>query len=224
LNEAGRQLDTLLDRARVGLHLVKPWHVVLAGPPNVGKSSLVNALLGYGRAIVDHQPGTTRDVVTAVTALDGWPLQLADTAGLRVSADLVEAAGVQQAQERMARADLVLLVFDASAPWTSVEQTLVESFPAACLVHNKADLGTHPGSSRPPGVWTSTLTPGGIKPVLQEIERALGGPSIPAGAAVPFTADQLAALQAARNSVQRADGLQAVDHLRVWVPEKTGDT
>ena len=67
----------------VGLRLVSGWRVVLAGRPNVGKSRLLNALAGYERAIVDPTPGTTRDVVTVRTALDGWPVELADTAGLR---------------------------------------------------------------------------------------------------------------------------------------------
>ncbi len=73
----------LLARAAIGLHLTEPWQVVIAGPPNVGKSSLINAILGYQRAIVFDQPGTTRDVVTALTALDGWPIEFSDTAGLR---------------------------------------------------------------------------------------------------------------------------------------------
>ena len=68
--------------------------VVLSGAPNVGKSSLINALVGYERAIVFAEPGTTRDVVTAGTAVDGWPIELADTAGLRESTDPLEAAGI----------------------------------------------------------------------------------------------------------------------------------
>ena len=80
---AAEMVERLLARAPLGRHLTTPWQVVLAGRPNVGKSSLINALLGYTRAIVHHSPGTTRDVVTAVTAIDGWPVELSDTAGLR---------------------------------------------------------------------------------------------------------------------------------------------
>ena len=90
----GRAADLQAAAARIrewlawedfGLHLTRPWNVVLAGRPNVGKSSLINALLGYTRSIVFDQPGTTRDVVTAATAIDGWPIELSDTAGLRES-------------------------------------------------------------------------------------------------------------------------------------------
>ena len=77
------RLDLLLDRAAIGRHLIEPWRVVIAGPPNAGKSTLLNAIVGFQRAIVFDQPGTTRDVVTAATVLDGWPIELADTAGLR---------------------------------------------------------------------------------------------------------------------------------------------
>ena len=80
------ELNVLLTWADFGLHLTRPWSVVLTGRPNVGKSSLINRLLGYERAIVFDQPGTTRDVVTGETAFDGWPVLLADTAGLREAA------------------------------------------------------------------------------------------------------------------------------------------
>ena len=80
------QIDILLGRVKLGQHLVRPWSVVLAGPVNVGKSSLINALVGYGRSIVHHVAGTTRDAVTAATAIDGWPIELCDTAGLRPAA------------------------------------------------------------------------------------------------------------------------------------------
>src|SRR6185503_7750192 len=107
----------LLALAEVGLHLTTPWRVVFAGPPNVGKSSLVNALLGYPRAIVYDQPGTTRDVLTASTAFDGWPFELRDTAGLRdgISLDSVEVEGVARARAQIATADLVVFVHDRSA-------------------------------------------------------------------------------------------------------------
>ena len=74
--------------------MLEPWKVVLAGAPNVGKSSLINALLGYDRAIVHDTPGTTCDVVTASAAFGGWAVELADTAGLRATIDPLETHGV----------------------------------------------------------------------------------------------------------------------------------
>ena len=115
---ARRQIDALLGRADLGRHLVQPWRVVLAGRVNVGKSSLINALAGYGRSIVHPSPGTTRDAVTVTTAIDGWPVELCDTAGLRsVGEEMgrlrpVERAGIELARARLAQADLAILVFD----------------------------------------------------------------------------------------------------------------
>ncbi len=89
---------------------------MLAGRINVGKSSLLNALAGYARAIVHPAPGTTRDAVAITAAIDGWPVELCDTAGLRAAGDAVERAGIDRARERLAAADLVILVTDRSAP------------------------------------------------------------------------------------------------------------
>ena len=99
--EAAKTLaDTLLGRAELGRHLVRPWQVVLCGRPNVGKSRVINALAGYQRAIVHPTPGTTRDVVSVQTAVDGWPVELSDTAGLRDGGDELERAGVELAQRK----------------------------------------------------------------------------------------------------------------------------
>ncbi|HEX4148825.1 MAG TPA: GTPase, partial [Pirellulales bacterium] len=118
-NRAAACLQALQARTRVGRHLIEPFRVVVAGPANVGKSTLVNALLGYQRSIVCDQPGTTRDVVTASTAIDGWPVELTDTAGLRDShesfRDLVERMGISRALEQLKLADLVLVVFNLTA-------------------------------------------------------------------------------------------------------------
>ncbi len=91
------EVEALLRRAQVGLRLVSGWRVVLAGRPNVGKSRLLNVLAGFDRALVDPTPGTTRDVVAVRTAFDGWPVELADTAGLRTSEDAIEETGIARA-------------------------------------------------------------------------------------------------------------------------------
>ena len=147
------QARALLERswpAPVGRHLVEPWRVVLAGEPNVGKSSLINALLGYPRTIVHSAPGTTRDVVTAIAAVDGWPLTFCDTAGLRQGRHPLEQAGIDKAQQQLAAADLVLLVFDISRPWSESDESLRRRFPTAMVVHNKSDLAA--AGPRPAGI------------------------------------------------------------------------
>lgn len=208
---AHRELKELLARAELGRHLVRPWRVVLAGPPNAGKSSLVNAMLGYTRAIVHPVPGTTRDVVTATTAVDGWPVEFSDTAGLRPGGDALEQAGVTLARRQLTAADLALLVFDRSQPWSDESASLVESLPDAVVVHNKLDLAPAAGPPRPPGRETSALRGDGIERLLATIARRLV-PDPPApGAAVPFTDEQIALLQRTDEALARGD-LPAARH------------
>jgi tRNA modification GTPase len=195
LAAAKRQIDALLARARLGCHLIQPWQVVVAGRPNVGKSSLINALVGFGRSLVHPAAGTTRDVVTVRTALDGWPVELADTAGLWAGNDALERAGVELARERLARADLVLLVFDGSVPWSEADAALLASWPDALVVHNKSDLSGSPGGGRPAGLGVSALMRQGLSPLVERIVGRLVPAPPPAGAAVPFTEEQVAELR-----------------------------
>jgi len=134
------QIQQALQWSEFGRHLCEPWHVVIGGRPNVGKSSLINALLGYQRAIVYDQPGTTRDVLTAHTAFAGWPVHLSDTAGQRAQAEPIEAAGVELARQALEAADLPILLFDGSQPPESADTELIEQFPQALRVLNKSDL------------------------------------------------------------------------------------
>lgn len=183
-------IDTLLDRAKLGQHLTQAWRVVLAGPPNAGKSSLINALLGYQRVIVHHASGTTRDVVATIAAMDGWPVELSDTAGLRDTGRAAESAGVELAQRKLASADLALLVFDASRPWTTTNDTLVGSTPRSLVVNSKIDLPPAPGP-RPSWLGTSAVTGAGIEALIGAIVGRLVPLPPAAGAAVPFTRGQI---------------------------------
>ena len=124
-----------------GRHLIEPWNVVIAGKPNAGKSSLMNQLVGYQRAIVNQQPGTTRDVLRAQTVIHGWPVEFVDTAGLRQGEDAVEVAGVEMAKGQLSQADLVLWIHDLTDPW---EAGRIEQIPhqQMLVIGNKADLTT----------------------------------------------------------------------------------
>jgi tRNA modification GTPase len=187
---AREQAEVLLAHSLTGLHLVRPWQVVVAGRPNVGKSSLMNAIAGYQRAIVHNLPGTTRDIVGVQTALDGWPVEIFDTAGLRAAGDPIEQAGIDLAREKIAAADLVVLVFDSSAPWTVADQDLFESHPSALLVSNKSDLPPVPGA-HPVAMSVSAATGAGVEELCRAIaQRLVPHPPAP-GAAVPFLAEHV---------------------------------
>jgi tRNA modification GTPase len=221
--ESGSRLHTLLRRADAGLHLVQPWRIVLAGPPNVGKSSLINALVGYERAIVFDQPGTTRDVVTAQTALDGWPVELSDTAGLRASSDPLEAAGVALAERQLAAADAIVLVFDSSQAWTASEAELRQKWPDAIVVHSKCDLPCA-GGKRPQGISTSALTGQGIDTLVTHLAGKLVPHPPAAGDAVPFTSRQVDVLRAALALVDSGKLAAAEDSLWKLLKPPSGVT
>ncbi len=187
---ARQQVEALLAHAATGLHLIRPWQVVVAGPPNVGKSSLINAIAGYQRAIVHRTPGTTRDIVGVQTAMDGWPVEISDTAGLRETGEKIEQTGIELARQKILAADQIVLVFDKSLPWSAQDQTLVESYPTALRVHNKSDLPLAPGR-RPPGMEVSSMHSAGIDALCHEIAGRLVPQPPPPGAAVPFEPEQI---------------------------------
>lgn len=154
--EAGVQFGALLAAARRGVRLTDGLHAVIAGAPNVGKSSLLNALVGSERAIVTDIPGTTRDVLRESVVLDGIELTLADTAGLRDSTDTVEGEGIRRARIELARADLVLAVVERGAgPPTFASLPEVPVGAARIVVVNKIDLeGIAPWREERDGVVT----------------------------------------------------------------------
>jgi tRNA modification GTPase len=210
---ATESIDRLGARAAVGLHLVEPWRVVLAGRPNVGKSSLINALVGYERAIVHPRPGTTRDVVTAAAAVEGWPIELADTAGIRAGGEPLEAAGIELARNRLAAADLVMLVFDASQSWSAEDEALARQWPQALRVFNKCDLPSGVDEARHPGMRTCALDGRGIDEFVRAIATRLV-PKAPApGEGVPFLASHVDTLAAARAALVAGDVKTARERL-----------
>ncbi len=130
------EVDNLLSLESLGAHLVEPWKIVLAGPPNVGKSSLLNALLGFERAITSDIPGTTRDLVTATVVWNGYPLEFIDTAGLREQGGTLEAAGMEQTRLMSQQADMVLWLIDLSSEFAALPTDITPTM----IVGTKADL------------------------------------------------------------------------------------
>jgi len=163
------------ERLREGLSLV------IVGAPNAGKSSLLNALLGREAAIVSPIPGTTRDVVEGRLNLDGIPVQIADTAGLRRSGDAIEQEGVRRAEGRAREADLVIAVFAADAPPDEAALAELARAPCALVVASKADLAPPPATiAGHAALPTSTLTGAGLVALRAALVReaaALAGPS-----------------------------------------------
>jgi tRNA modification GTPase len=182
--KAGQLLRGLYRQANLGRHLLTPWRVVVAGAPNVGKSSLVNALAGFQRCVVAATPGTTRDVVTTRIAIDGWPVELADTAGLREADELLEEHGIGRAREAVTEADLCLWVLDASAPpvWPNLPSDRLR------LVVNKVDLPTTWNLDRAQNaIHMSARTGEGLEELCAMLSQGLVADPPPQGSAVPFT-------------------------------------
>jgi tRNA modification GTPase len=163
--------------AREGCLLREGATLVLAGKPNAGKSSLLNALSGYSAAIVTDVPGTTRDVIKEHIDLDGLPLSIVDTAGLRSSTDVVEQEGVRRTHEQLRQADLAILVIDVNKPTEADE--LIADVPSdlqIIKVLNKCDL-----SNRQPGlsedgsaIYVSALTGAGLGDLRSLLKQRLG--------------------------------------------------
>jgi len=168
-------------KARQGALLREGMTVVIAGRPNAGKSSLLNRLAGYDAAIVTAIPGTTRDVLRERIAIDGMPLHIADTAGLRDEADIVEAEGIRRARQEMTRADRILYVVDGELrpDPADVERELAnlpQDVPVT-LVINKIDLlamTSRYEQSQPPRLYVSAITGEGIDLLREHLKECMG--------------------------------------------------
>ncbi len=149
LTECLRECDLLLRDSHRGIIQREGVRTVIAGRPNVGKSSLLNVLLGADRAIVSDVPGTTRDVIEETANIGGVPVVIADTAGLRTTEDSVERIGVERAREKLGQAELVLVVLDTSAGLLEEDVEILEAVSGrkAVVVRNKIDL-PGPGIAR----------------------------------------------------------------------------
>ena len=174
-------LAGVLSKSRRGSLLRDGIHVVIAGRPNVGKSSLLNRLAGEESAIVTEIPGTTRDLVREDIAIDGVPLHVVDTAGLRETADAVEQIGVERAWKELARADVVIAMFEASSGIGPEDQAILARFESVLpegavrlRVFNKIDLCAAPARVDDNGIWISAKTGTGIDQLRQALLAAAG--------------------------------------------------
>ena len=218
-------------RARGGVALREGLAVVLVGAPNVGKSSLLNRLVGEDAAIVTSQPGTTRDTIERRVEISGIPVTVIDTAGLRDTADSIERLGIARTRGAIAHADMALLLVDARDAAASVTRQLVDAdLPAALpriVVHNKCDLaGVAPrvdvddasiddANSRSAAVvashvWLSALTGDGVDALQSEVRRAAGLADVGEDAIFARTR-HVAALDVAAQHLERADAHLGTD-------------
>jgi tRNA modification GTPase len=197
----------LAAEGRRGHVLREGARVALCGATSVGKSSLFNRLLARDRAIVSPVPGTTRDTLEDTVDLDGTPVTLIDTAGLRESANEIEAEGVRRARRAAGEADLVLLVFDATRPPEADERAAQETAArtggaSAIVVVNKIDLAPADGTA-PGAIGVSALTGRGLDDLRGAVLRALGAAG-PAENPVLTDARQTAALSEAIDALEGA--------------------
>jgi len=177
LDLARDQLAALLAAAEQGRRLRDGLHAVIVGPPNAGKSSLLNALAGSDRAIVADVPGTTRDLLQETIRVDGVELNLVDTAGLREQGDAIEREGMRRARNELARADAALVVLDARDPGAgrgAVENSLA-GVPEVVWLHNKCDLLSPAAPSTEGAILVSARTGAGLDALHTRLRALAGG-------------------------------------------------
>ena len=203
-DEAHGLIDDTLAWSEFGRHLTESWNVVLCGRPNVGKSSLMNALAGFTRSIVSEQAGTTRDRVTLETAIDGWPVCITDTAGVRETSDTIEQAGVAQTLTALDQADLVVLVLDSTESLQAEDRQLL-AVPAQrrLVVAHKSDRPRSTDANFPTDcLAVSSVSGQGIEALLQAIAAML----IPAcplpGQPIPVSSEQVTELRQLREPAE----------------------
>jgi tRNA modification GTPase len=219
------RLRRLSADARTAAALLTPIRVLLMGPPNVGKSTLMNALLRRERVIVHHRPGTTRDVVRETVAVRGLPMELVDTAGLRTAPGKVERRAVARAAELVATCDVALVLFDARRRPAWIEDRLddLRIVPRVVLVGNKVDLLSGPPRPFPPPaqlrdaprVFIAARQGTGI----EQVEEALLRPHMEAmdriarGVGVPFTPELAKAVAEIAETLAVGGRMEAVEEL-----------
>ena len=213
LAEARAQLDTLMAAAERGRKLREGLHAVIVGPPNAGKSSLLNALAGSERAIVTEIAGTTRDLLHETLRIDGFELNLVDTAGLREDGDAIEREGMRRARAELRRADLALVVLDARDPGAGLRAVAADivGVPQRIVVHNKCDLVDAPALTEG-ALAVSARTGAGLDLLHTRLREAAEG-NTPAEGAFTARARHVDALRRAAQALVDAAAVLAHDQL-----------
>ncbi|MGZ4960938.1 MAG: tRNA uridine-5-carboxymethylaminomethyl(34) synthesis GTPase MnmE [Limisphaerales bacterium] len=220
LEGAERFIDELLRTASEGQILRRGIRAAIIGRPNVGKSSLLNQLLGRDRAIVSPIPGTTRDTIEETANIRGVPVVFIDTAGLRDSTDVIEVEGIRRSRETLARAELILHVLDSSEPLTNEDEKYLAEFAnkKRIIVRNKSDL---PARLHVPigisAIEVCCVTAKGIETLKDAIRNLVWGGEIRAEMLeVMINARHQEALSRARGAIERSvAGLRADSGLEV---------
>ena len=226
------QLEGLLETADKGIIMREGISCVICGKPNVGKSSLLNALLRKERAIVTHVPGTTRDTIEEYANIGGIPFRLVDTAGITATEDIVEREGVLRSREHIERSGLILLMFDGSSPLSDEDRVLFEDTKARAriIVINKTDLPRKMGTPGFPGkgaIEISAKAGNGLDRLREAMAGAVFSGKAKAGEPVAVTnLRQKEAARSALSSVEAAisavDGKLPPELIAVEVNESLG--
>ena len=217
LAQAQADLDALLVEAERGQKLRDGLHAVIVGPPNAGKSSLLNALAGSERAIVSDIAGTTRDLLRETVRVDGVELTLVDTAGLRDGGDAIEREGMRRAGAELTRADLAIVVLDGrdvAAGRAAVAEAIAE-VPQRLWVINKSDLAPPPADAEPDTVWVSARTGAGLDALHARLRTLAGVDGEGADGTFSARARQVDALRRARQELAAARQLLDIDRLEL---------
>lgn len=204
------KLQQTMLSAKQGSLLREGAHVALVGRPNVGKSSLLNCLSGEEVALVSDVPGTTRDVIRQAIQIRGVPLHIMDTAGLRMSQDVVENMGIARTHQTVQRADLILLLLEADKGYSDEDSVILSGFPPDIphlLVFNKADLlGDINISSQTDCIYISAKTGEGIEALRDQMLRLIGWRSQEGGTFIARTR-HLSALCSAQSHLDQASAV-----------------
>ncbi len=211
LDEIYLELNELVEDAQQGAYIRQGLKIVLIGCPNVGKSSLLNLLSRREKAIVTDLPGTTRDLLESEIILEGVPMTLLDTAGIRKTDHVIEQEGIERSHQALRGADVVMLIFDLAAGWSDQDQKLLELIPnelPKILVGNKSDIQSRTkappncteDSSILPNVSISALTGKGEENLIQALLKVCG-------------ANEIHCLEVALNERQRDLATQAAEAL-----------